>query len=267
MVTKVVMTSFFGLGRIAEFFEPCILFDYVPGHLTWSKLFLLFDLWPIVVTGALWFITAATTELFFWYIAVAATIDWFVNYGLQVAIGASDNIQPNVCPIVSEQMPAFASEFVVLVWMVFLGLTVILYPNALPGGFIVGTMVMSQIAVYARIYLLFSTPSQLIAGAAVGFAEALLYIFVFALFRHYKIDRRIIAAKRVFLYRFSDTFMFPREPTLIATAPPDKVTYKIYPEEVMLNDVPGTDEPGDASSAIPSRRRRDTQSYTVVIGV
>src|SRR5690606_32022078 len=120
------------------------------------------------------------------------------------------------------------SEFIILVWTLLFGLVVVLYPRPLPMALITTLVVMSQIVVYGRIYLLFSTPSQLIAGAAVGFVEGCVYLILIALMRHYKVDRLLIAAPSILGYRFRDTIMYPNEPTLDTTRLPDKVVFKVY---------------------------------------
>lgn len=237
--------SIFGYGRLAEFFAPCIEFDYQPNGVSWSEIFLVVDLWwPPVIWGASVLVGILLNELFFVIIVLATTADWFVNWAIQWTIGPSTNIQPNVCPIAKEQMPAYISEFVTLVWTMILVMTSLLYPRRLRGTFIVTIVVLSQIVVYGRIYLLFSTPTQLMAGAAIGFVEAIIYLVILAVFKHYKIDRALIQAPWVFfgMYRFNDTIMYPHAPTLIGTRIPKQINYKVYSNEDPLFDPDPSDD-------------------------
>ncbi len=229
------MGSILAYGKLAKFFEPCILFNYNPDGLSWSEIFLLVDfIWIPTVFGSTWAMTVIMKELFFFFIAMAITADWFINFGLQLYVGASTNIQPPVCPIVSEQMPAYVSEFVTLSLTLVLGMTILLYKRAISASLIIMLIVLSEIVVYGRIYLLFSTPTQLLVGAMVGFVEAVVYLVALAVMKHFKIDRAMISAPQFLRwYSFTDTIMYPNEPTLIGTRVPKSINYKIYPGDDM----------------------------------
>jgi hypothetical protein len=229
------MSSYSDLTSFAAIYENCVGFN-VNDFLT--KLFAIIDVWPVFLGFFFIGLTFIHKEAFFFLLTAALLADWGINSGLQILVGASNNVQPASCPISDMQMPAMSSEMMVMLWTFGFGMVILVYPRAVSGMNIVFIVAASQIAIYSRIYLIFSTPSQLLAGAAIGFLEGMVYLSLVSLMRYYGLDRAMIAAPNLFyiLPPMSDTIMFPTEPTYVVTSKPTRAQFKVYQERTMAED-------------------------------
>lgn len=221
------MWEMFGVFESA--YETCLGFD--SGDFmaqVWSTV----DFWPFYLGLVFIGVSVHHNEMFFWILTTAIFVDWVINFGLRVAVGASDNIQPESCIEETRQMPALGTQSLTMLWTLAFGLVMVIYPRSVTslkaGGFVASM----QIMVYSRIYLVFSTPAQLIAGATIGFLMGVVFLGIVAVMRYLGIDKAIIAAPAIWLFPgVSDTIMYPDTPTLMFPHRPKNANIKVYEGE------------------------------------
>lgn len=229
------MSAFIALTRVSEIYSTCLGFDENDFI---TEILAVADFWPAFLAAASLGLSFYHMEAFFWFITTAIFADWFINYGLQAAWGPSNNIQPESCLYTDYQMPAFCSQLVTMLWTLGFGMIVLLYPRGITRYESAFLIVLAEIGVYARIYLIFSTPTQLIVGSFIGFLEGLAFLGVVLLLRYFGIDKTIISSPgNLFCPPVSDTILYPEEPTICLTQKPKKVVIKVDYNQIFLEDL------------------------------
>ena len=177
---------------------------------------------PALLTVIIIGLTISHFEVFYWLLTMVLFIDFPLNYGLRVLIGPSNNIQPLICPIDNEQMPASAVQLIIALWVVGFAFSEILFQHPVSNQKLAFFVAVTTFVIYTPIYLAFNSTAQILAGAGVGFIEGVLYVW-FINFLH---KRRVVAL----IVRFTgltmlgkpiDTIIDSKNPTIHLSEPFD----------------------------------------------
>lgn len=206
------MSSFFDLGQTgASYVGACI--GYTNTYL--SQLFVVFDYYPIYIAFTMLGLTFTHFEAFYWLLTMILFIDAPLNFGIQTLIGTSNDIQPPGCPIRDEQMPAAGVQEIVALWVVGWGMVLAVFPRHVGTQKIAFFTGFASLAVYTRIYLIFNSTAQMLAAAAIGLAEGVVYLFILAALRDNDIVRYIVEFPSMTMLGFPiDTMINTAEPTV-----------------------------------------------------
>lgn len=176
--------------------------DYV--NSVGGQILVVADHYPIVLGWAFFFFSIRRSEFVAFYASLMLFVDWALNWGLRYLFRQAP---PTPGCGLQYEMPALATQhsvclvlfimLVVVVWTLRLGVrnTLILF------GF-VGTVA------YARVYIGKNSPEQLLAGAAVGTAHALVWFSLYHWVVHPRVER-IIHWPLVRLGGFCNTLCAP----------------------------------------------------------
>lgn len=226
------MSGFWDLTVLADYYETvCVGID---GDSAIAKFFVVYDFWPVFLSFVIIGITLVQYEYIYFLFTIVMLVDGAINYGAQKAVGASDNLQPPTCPIEPNQMPALASERIMVIYIVGWFLVTFVYPRPMSTTKIFMFNIAGVLALYARFYLVFSTPAQMLAGAAIGFAEGMAFGYLFWNLRKRGWDKRLIESPSILgLPPLTDTLAYPRSPTYVVEQEPDDVNVKVDPNPLM----------------------------------
>lgn len=166
------MSSWERLGDIG-----CVVAPICPEYVDslWGAFLVLADFFPVTITLIFFGASLIRAEFVLFYISLGLTVDYWLNYALRAAIG-----DPPPTPGCGEagEMPALATQHAVFItamallvicrWRVYFSewKTFVLF------AFV-------SIVTYARVYIGYNTPAQLLVGAAVGLAHALCWFALF----------------------------------------------------------------------------------------
>ncbi len=206
------MSSFFDLGDTgASYVGTCV--GYEDTYL--SKLFVVGNYYLIYLACVMLGLTLTHFEAFYWMLTMVLFIDTPLNYAIRMLIGASNNIQPPSCPIRDEQMPAAGIEQVAVLWVVGWGMALVLFPRRVGVSKVAFFTAFASIAAYTRIYLIFNSTAQLLAGAAIGLVEGIVYLVVLAVARDYDLIHYIVDLPSLTMFGFPiDTMVNNKAPTV-----------------------------------------------------
>ena len=220
------MSGWTDLSEITALYEAGCFLNNPTSIIT--KFFVVYDFWPIFLTFVVIGITLVQYEYTYFLLTIVMLADGGINYGIQQAVGDSDNLQPPTCPLEPRQMPALASERIIVLYIVGWYLVTYIYPRPVDVSKIWMFNIAAVLALYARLYLLFSTPSQMLAGAGIGFVEGLLFSWFFWWLKERGIDRVLISAPGFcFFPALSDSLAYEDRPTYVAGSNPTGLNVKI----------------------------------------
>lgn len=220
------MSGYFDLinGLIPVYDANCILQN--SGSII-TNFLVFYNFWPLFLSWVVIGITLVHYEYIYFLFTVVLLADFGINYGLIMLFGPSTNIQPPTCPVDNYQMPALASERVIVLYVVGWFLVTYIYPRPLQVYKIWLFNVPAAIAIYDRLYLLFSTPEQMLVGAGIGFLEGLLFSLLFLWMKHVGLDKVLIAAPSfLYLPPLADTLAYPETPTYVSEVTPTSLNVK-----------------------------------------
>ena len=157
-----------------------------------TEFFLLYNFWPIALGFFVLGLTIIKCDYVILLLTVTNFIDNSINFGLRTAVGVSNNIQPENCPIDPTQMPALSSERITVLYTVIWFLATFTYPCKVGRWFVVVGNFVSVLALYSRMYLRFSTPQQMFAGCGVGLIEGFILSIFFYFLKVHHYDMAIV---------------------------------------------------------------------------
>jgi hypothetical protein len=163
----------------------CVFDDF---DSTVTQFFIIFNFWPIILGYIMFGMTMVKCDYILLLLTSTNFLDNWINYLLRSGIDTHDNYQPVTCPILPEQMPALASQRVVVLYTVMWCLATFIYPVRINKSTIVFLNFSSVLAIYSRMYLGFSTPAQMLAGALVGLMEGLCFTLIFYVLKVHEYD-------------------------------------------------------------------------------
>lgn len=194
-----------------------------------TEFFVVYNFWPIFLTFVVIGITLVQYEYTYFLLTVVMLADGGINYGLQQAYGDSTNFQPPTCPIEPKQLPALAAERITVLYIVGWFLVTYIYPRAVDTSKIWMFNIAAVLSLYARLYLIFSTPVQMLAGTVVGFVEGLLFSWLFLWIKEKGIDRVLIDAPGFCLFpALSDSLAYTDTPTYVTNSKPKLFLMKYH---------------------------------------
>lgn len=145
--------------------------------------FTLMDYFPLIITLGKMVVGALIGSVALYIGGIGLFVDLILNFVLQQIIQQEG---PYPCVVYDEyQMPALASQTVAFFVTGFV-LFVIIYKRSV-GLYLLGSIyALGYAALYKRVFDAINTPEQLVAGALVGFADALVqHALLFWVFRKY----------------------------------------------------------------------------------
>lgn len=206
------MSSWFDLAEASGAAYAANCFGYEDTIL--SKTIVVLDYYPLFLTVGMLMLSITHFEVFYWVLTMGLFIDIPLNYGLRLLIGPSDNIQPPTCPITQYQMPAPGIEEITVLWVVGWGMALVLYPRVVSTSITALHTVIATCAAYTRVYLMFSSTAQLLAGAGVGLAVGIAYLACVVVADRFGLIALIVKAPATLLGWPIDTMINQKSPTV-----------------------------------------------------
>lgn len=154
--------------------------------MNWASGFLVaFDFYPVFLFAATFGISIYCSDILLWFFGIWLSLDWWLNFALQQLFRQAP-ATPG-CGL-DYEMPSFATQhaalFVCTLWLV-----AVLYGHVVLPPRVLGLVFFLGIVVYARIYIGIATLAQLFAGLLVGLLSSALFMLLFALVLHPRLER------------------------------------------------------------------------------
>lgn len=216
------MSGWFDLSSVGKTYEnDCTNFDnsYVSGF------WVIADFWPIFATFIILSITINKVELFSLVVLKGGALNILINWAAREII-RQYGPEPNCSS--DWQMPAYASDSLAFLTTTLLGASGFIYdvPISMFNSTVLWVGV--PVALYARIWLRFNTGPQLLAGAAFGVVEGIIYCLVMRYILRYKRLRRwFLRGKKFFISSCQDTLINSRFPFVYLAYSPKEMILKL----------------------------------------
>lgn len=167
--------------------------------------FLVVNFWPIYFGMVLLGVSLFRCNYICILITITIYVDNLINYSLRDIVGASNNFQPDACPLPSNQMPALASQKLVVLYTVVWFLLIYAYPTQPSKSTVLLANLLTITVLFSRLYLMLSTPVQIIAGAGAGLLEGIVLCFIFYYMKIHKIDAGVVRLTKRYYELFNET--------------------------------------------------------------
>lgn len=219
------MGGILGLSLLTAYYASICIIPNPDSVIT--EFFVVYQFWYIALTFITFGFTIVQYEYIYFLLTVVMFSDMGINYGLQQLFGSSDNFQPPTCFVNLNQMPSRTSELIIVLYVIGWSLVTYIYPRGVEVSKIWMFNIAAALAIYDSLYLLFSTPKQMLVGAGVGFAEGIFFSIIFLWMKHKKYDRVLIDSPGFCLFPpLSDTLAYPCTPTYVSKNKPEQVYIK-----------------------------------------
>lgn len=187
------------------------------------------DFYPLYITFAIGVMMLVHFQVFHWIWSCVLFSDMALNTLFRLLVGPSDNLQPPSCPIRQEQMPALGAQEITALLTTGLGLLALMRPMRTRCTVVVPLVTLGTVLIYTRIYLIFNTTAQILAGAAIGYLEGICFLVIIYNLQKWRWLNRIIKIPELFwLGQPIDTMTDPRNPTICLEDEFESLTVLVY---------------------------------------
>jgi len=167
-----------GIYEASHLFDPRVgvCFGYEDDF--WYNWMSILDFYPLFISFGICVLMLGFFEVMHWIWSCVLFAVMGVAYGLAMLIGDSDNLQPEACPLRQEQMPAQGAMLITAIWVVGFLLLAMMTPMRTRSSIVVPMTALGVILIYTRVFLIFNTSAQILAGAGMGAAIGIVYSYI-----------------------------------------------------------------------------------------
>jgi len=172
-----------------------------------TQFFIIFDFWPIYLGYIFMGLTLVKCDYSFLLLTTTNFLDYLLNYVIRSAGWETTSYQPETCFAGPHQLSALAAQRVTVLYIVIWFMATFTYPTRISKSNVMFINFSAVLALFSRLYLGFSTPQQMLIGAAIGVGEGLFFSFVFYFLMVRRIDRKFVRLMRNRYTNFTDDFI------------------------------------------------------------